>query len=446
MMTLAQAAAGIQALAVHGDATFHRVVIDSRQVAPGDLFVALRGENFDGHDFIDAVFAAGAAAVMVDKDYAKPVTGLVVENTEKALGLLGEYWRNQQDVKVLALTGSSGKTTVKEMLSSILRHQFGAEKVLATQGNLNNHLGVPLTLLSLKPEHQFAVVEMGMNHLGEIRYLTHLAHPDVALINNAQEAHLEMLGSVAGVAKAKAEIYEGLGENGVAIINQDDPQHALWQQTPHPQLFFGLSAGDVYAKNVELSILGSTFTLVLPTGEAVVTLSAPGEHNVRNALAAAAMAYTQGLSAADIAAGLATFVGVKGRLFQQKAFNGAMVIDDTYNANPASMRAAIDVLARFSSPKILVLGDFGEIGEDGKAWHQKIGAYAKEQNIDMLFALGESMAFAVEVFGGRHFASAEALVAALREVMTPETTVLIKGSRFMKMERIVAGLQESTAC
>jgi UDP-N-acetylmuramoyl-tripeptide--D-alanyl-D-alanine ligase len=446
MMTLTQAAQHLHASLVGpGEHTFLQVATDSRRIKPGDLFVALRGPHFDGHDFVEQALAQGAIGAIVDRLYpstkVRPV--IVVEDTTSALGQLAYAWRQQMRVKILAITGSSGKTTVKEMLATILRQAFGDEAVLATGGNFNNHIGLPLTLLSLRASHRFAVIEMGMSDFGEIRYLTHLAKPDVAMVNNAQAAHLEALGSVEGVARAKAEIFEGLSEKGIAIINNDEPLADIWRQAARAftPLTFGLTQADVQAKDISLQPLGSRWELIVQKSAVPVQLNVPGLHNVQNALAAATMASTCGLSALQIAQGLAQFTGVKSRLNQKKAFNGAVLIDDTYNANPGSIKAAIDVLMQFPAPRLLILGDIGEVGEEAAQIHRRLGIYAKEKGVELLLTLGENMRFAAIAFEGEHFTQIDALIMRAREVMPSNSTVLVKGSRFMRMERVVAALE-----
>ncbi len=447
MLTLRETALALNgALTGDADLVFSRVSTDSRDIKPGDLFVALKGERFDGHDHAAAALAQGAVAVLVEREV--PGTAIVVPDTLAALGQLGAFWRNRMsDLKVIAVTGSNGKTTVKEMIATVLAHSAGAEAVLATRGNLNNHIGVPLTLLSLKPEHRYAVVEMGMNHFGEIDYLTHLASPDVALVNNALRAHLEALGSVEGVARAKGEIFGGLKDRGTAVINADDPHAELWSQLAmgKRQISFGLKSAEVHAREVHETNEGSQFILGTGIDETHVLLPVPGLHNVRNALAAAAAASALGLTVDEIAAGLASYKGVKGRLERKSAANGAVLIDDTYNANPDSMRAAIDVLTGMSAtsgkPSILVLGDMGEVGTEKVERHIEIGQYAKDKGVQQLFTLGADMAHAAAAFGSTHYASLEDLLAALNKVVTPDGIVLVKGSRFMQMERVVKALQ-----
>ncbi|HEY9447299.1 MAG TPA: UDP-N-acetylmuramoyl-tripeptide--D-alanyl-D-alanine ligase, partial [Burkholderiales bacterium] len=376
---------------------------------------------------------------------------IFVSDTRLALGKLAAYWRRQFALPLVALTGSSGKTTVKEMLAAILRAACGESAavsedesaVLATRGNLNNDIGVPLMLLRLTASHRYAVIEMGMNHAGEIRYLARLAAPDVALVNNAGRAHIEFLGSEEAIARAKGEIYEDLGAAGTAVINADDEHATLWRALAgiHRHLEFGLGAGDVTA-SYRLHPLGSEIVLHTPRGDASVKLAAPGLHNVHNALAAAAVAVALDVAPPAIAEGLSRFAGVKGRLQKRSSPQGATLIDDTYNANPDSVRAAIDVLAAVPGKRILVLGDMGELGGQGPRLHEEIGRYAKSSGVDALYGLGELAAGAVRAFGpgARHCATADEVLHALGSELGPDVTVLVKGSRFMRMERVADAL------
>ncbi|WP_288841697.1 UDP-N-acetylmuramoyl-tripeptide--D-alanyl-D-alanine ligase [uncultured Deefgea sp.] len=446
----AQALNGL--LAGEPEVVFSRVTTDSRDIRVGDLFVALKGEHFDAHDFVEQALAQGAVAALVEKD--GDGNRIVVADTLQALGQLARYWRAKHaDIQLAAITGSNGKTSLKEMLASILAVHVGdASKVHATKDNLNNHIGLPLTVLGLNAQHRFVVAEMGMNHFGEIDYLTHIASPNVAVVNNAGAAHLEALGSVAGVAQAKGEIFAGLVADGVAIINNDDEFAGLWRQLAgeHQCVSFGLQDAEISAEQIELNALGSQFQLATPVGTASVQLVVPGLHNVRNALAAAATALALQVPLADIAAGLSAWQGVKGRLQAKQAANGAQILDDSYNANPDSMRAAIDVLAAMNSAahSVLVLGDMGEVGADAAEQHALIGAYAQQKGIAALFAVGEQMAHAVGAFGehGQHFASKAQLLASLRGALTPESMVLVKGSRFMRMEDVVNELEGAQPC
>ncbi|MBI5430236.1 MAG: UDP-N-acetylmuramoyl-tripeptide--D-alanyl-D-alanine ligase [Nitrosomonadales bacterium] len=450
MMLLSQAAQVLNGRLVGADARFHAVSSDSRKMVQGDLFVALRGENFDGYEFVAQAVQGGAAASLVNADSYKEhpsVIGtgapvLVVADTRLALGQLAAYWRKQFDIPLVAITGSNGKTTVKEMIASILRVASGsADAVLATQGNLNNDIGMPLTLLQLHGAHRYAVIEMGMNHPGEIDYLTRIAEPDVALINNASGAHLEGLGSVEAVAQAKGEIFVGLSARGTAVINGDDAHAPLWRELAgaHPLLEFGLNADADVSGTWQPHGAGLRLDVTAPQGMFTADLQVPGEHNARNALAAATAACALNIPLEKIAAGLEKFGGVSGRLQRKTGLRGATLIDDTYNANPASMRAAIGVLAQAGGKRVLVIGDMGELGDDADAFHAEIGCDARKAGIEKLYALGAMSRNAVREFGdgAQHFERIEDLLAALERELDANTTVLVKGSRFMKMERVV---------
>jgi UDP-N-acetylmuramoyl-tripeptide--D-alanyl-D-alanine ligase len=447
MLSLSAAAKALNAETSGTDVTFSGVTTDSRAVAAGDLFVALKGERFDGHNYVRQVIEQGAVAALVER--RDPAWGdfplLVVRDARLALGELAGHWRSLFAIPVVALTGSSGKTTVKEMIAAILREQAGDQAVLATKGNLNNDIGMPLTLLGLRDTHRYAVIEMGMNHPGEIAYLTRVARPDVALVINAQAAHLAGLGTVEAVARAKGEIFEGLAANGVAVINADDDYAGLWRELAagHRVIRFGLKQPAEVSACFKLQPFGSEIEIVTPSGKFAVTLPVPGEHNVRNALAAAAVAQALGVDNATVAAGLAKVAGVKGRLLKNPGLHGATLIDDTYNANPGSVRAAIAVLAGMSGKKVLVLGDMGELGENARAMHAEIGAAAKAAGIDLLFTLGDLSAAAALAFGagGRHFEYIEDLLHDVENLLAPDVTVLVKGSRFMQMERVVRSFE-----
>ena len=440
MMSLTEAAALSGGRASGADRRFDGVSTDSRSVGRGQLFVALRGERFDGHDFLGAAAARGAAAAMVDVRYQGqfPLPVVIVDDTKRALGELARRWRARFTPKLVAITGSNGKTTVKEMFAAILRRHGGEKAVLATAGNLNNDIGVPLTLLRMRPEHRWCAIELGMNHRGEIAYLAGLAAPDVALVNNAQREHLEFMGSVDEVAAENAAVYDALGAKGVAVVNADDDHAAYFRSRAGAKRMvdFGLQRGMVGGGYV-LKELSSELRLRTPQGEAQATLAIPGIHNVRNAFAAAACAHAAGIELASIAAGLGAFRPYTGRLQVKQAKSGLTVIDDSYNANPDSVRAAIDVLASCPAPTVLVLGDMGEVGPRGPEFHREIGAYARSRGVTQLLGLGEASAYAVAAFGAgaEHFADVEALLPAIRG-----RTVLVKGSRFMKMERVVDAL------
>ncbi len=442
MMQLSDAAAALNAKLLGADAAFGSVGSDSRNIVAGQLFVALKGENFDGNVFAADAINKGAAAVLVSDAATAARPALVVSDTRLALGELAKYWRSKFSAPVIGVTGSNGKTTTKEMLTAILAAATGdVKKVHATYGNLNNDIGLPLTLLKIKPAHQYVVAEMGMNHLGEIDYLTHIARPNVAVINNANTAHIGELGSRENIARAKGEIFAGLQEGGVAVINADNDFAGYWQtlNTGRKVVTFGLqNDADVTATYQEQAGV-SLINLTTPNGQVNFELRVEGVHNISNALAASATAYALGISNAHIAAGLQSFGGVYGRLERKAAANGAVLIDDTYNANPDSMKAAIDVLAKQPGEKVLVLGDMGELGADAKQMHAEIGAYAKTAGLKKLYCLGELSREMVNAFGAgaTHFGSPEALAADVQPKLNNNITILVKGSRFMRMERVV---------
>lgn len=450
-MRLHEAARALNAQAVGPDVEITSVSTDTRNLPAGCLFVALKGPRFDGHAFAAQALDAGAAAVMVEAgaNLALP-SALVVDDTRLALGRLAAWHRANMPARLVAITGSNGKTTVKEMVAAILAEETGADAVLATSGNLNNDIGMPLTLLRLTPAHRYAVIEMGMNHPGELSYLTELARPDVALVNNALRAHLEGLGSVEAVARAKGEIYAGLKDDGIAIVNADDPHAPLWRAmaSSNPTLSFG------FAENADIRIQAPVagqaqrLTLTTPQGAIETILRVPGRHNLRNAAAAAAAALALGASANSVAKGLAAYDGTKGRLQIHPCILGATLIDDTYNANPDSTLAAIQVLAERPGTRILVLGDMGELGTDAAALHREVGEKARAAGLERLLCLGEMSTHTVQGFGtgAMHFERVEELLAEIECALGPEVTVLVKGSRFMKMERVVQSFMEAHKC
>ena len=446
---LSQVAAAVGGALIGSDVPLQGVSTDTRAVAAGQLFVALKGERFDAHDFL--ADAAKAAAALLVSDAAKVpagVSAVVVDDTRLALGQLAAAWRAQFAIPVIAVTGSNGKTTTKEMVACILHAAFG-DAVLATRGNLNNDIGLPLTLLGLNATHQAAVIEMGMNHPGEIDYLTRLGKPTVALVNNAQRAHLEGMGDLDEVAREKGAIFNGLGEAGVAVVNADDAYADFWRKLAgqRPVRTFGIDRPADVQATVHQHGLEITLDLTTPEGTAQIALRIPGRHNARNAVAAAAACLAAGIPLAAVVAGLAAFDGVKGRLQRRVGKAGADILDDTYNANPDSVKAGIDVLATTIGKKLLVLGDMGEIGEASGQYHDEIGGYAKSQGVDRLFALGEATKAAVRNFGdgARHYCHVDKLIAAVDKELGPETTVLVKGSRFMKMERVADALVATTS-
>jgi UDP-N-acetylmuramoyl-tripeptide--D-alanyl-D-alanine ligase len=419
------------------------VTTDSRKVSAGDLYVALMGERFDGHDFVEDAMRRGAVAALVSRRVQAnlPIPQVVVDDTRLGLGRLAASWRARFALPLLALTGSNGKTTVKEMVAAILAAYCGSrEAVLATEGNLNNDIGMPLTLLKLRGRHRFAVIEMGMNHLGEIDYLTRVARPTVGLVNNAHRAHVGLLGDVEAVARAKGEVYGGLSASGIAVVNADDAFASYWRGLNRERrvILFGLSQ----AADVRAIVEGPTTRFVTPAGEFTMTLRVAGEHNLRNALAAFAAAHALGIPVASMQGGLAGFTGVPGRLQRRAGVKGAVLVDDTYNANPESMKAALAVLAQERGRRIFVMGDMGELGENASAMHAEIGAYARAHGIDALLAMGPESVHAVNAFGagGAHLDSIEGLVRAAEAEAGARVTILVKGSRFMQMERVADAL------
>ena len=430
-----------------------QVSTDSRQLLPGALFVALRGDRYDGHAFVPEAIQQGAAAVMVDHDCAIDAAQIIVADTRLALGQLARLWREQFDLPIIAVTGSNGKTTVKEMLAAILSRQG---ETLVTSGNLNNDIGVPLTLLKLHAGQRYAVLELGANHSGEIEYLTQLVQPATALITNAGPAHLEGFGSIEGVAHAKAEIYSSLQQHQYAIINADDQYAPLWRElTQHTQqIEFALqtSNADVSgAWHPELNRLLITLNnknLLDRLGVSEnnncceISLPLPGMHNAKNALAAAAAAISVGIGLDDIQLGLATMQPIKGRFFPRTGVNGLQIIDDTYNANPASLEAALEVLSMMPGETWLILGDMAELGEQALAIHAEMGRLARQMAIKRLFTLGPLSAAAGDAFGhgALVFNDMSTLAATVMAVAKPGVQVLVKGSRVMAMDRVVAQL------
>jgi len=451
MMTLAQAHALLPASQLIGDAgvPIARVHSDTRSLQPGDLFVALKGERFDAHDFLPQAKSAGAVAAIAERGLVEAsMPGLQVADTRRALGDLAAAWRRRFHLPLIAVTGSNGKTTVTQMIASVLQAWL-ADSAFATQGNFNNDIGVPLTLLRLRQDehafHRAGVVELGMNHVGEIAQLAAIVEPTVALVNNAQREHQEFMASVEAVAHENGAVIEALGASGVAVFPADDAFAPLWHAMAgsRPMLTFALQgAADVTAQAVWA---GDQWSVAMqsPAGAAAFSLHVAGVHNVKNALAAAACALAAGCPLDAIARGLETFAPVKGRS-QVKSFSrdgkAVTLVDDSYNANPDSVRAAIDVLAALPAPRWLVLGDMGEVGNEGPAFHREVGAYARERGIDALWTAGELSLHASTAFGAaRHFASVGELINALPQAPA-SAAVLVKGSRFMKMEQVVAAL------
>ena len=457
MMSLSQAAHATAGTLVGPDADFFAVSTDSRTVPKGSLFVALRGERFDGHAFVARALETGAVGAMVDRrSRAEPGTARIeplvtVEDTRHALGRLAAHWRGRFSLSLIGVVGSNGKTTVKEMIAAILRETFGAQEALATEGNFNNDVGLPLTLLRLQARHRAAVIEIGMNHRGETAILAAIARPTIGLINNAQREHQEFMHGVAEVALEHASLITALPANGCAVLNADDAFADSWREAAVAAGVtvrdFGLEQRAAVTGRFELATLSSDIRLHAPEGEVRFTLPLAGLHNVRNALAAAAAATAAGATLDAVARALSGLRGIGGRQQRAASRAGALVIDDSYNANPESVRAAIDVLAAFAPPTVLVLGDMGEVGSQGAEFHREVGAYARSANLSALYGLGELSRHAVDAFGSEavHAGSLEELLGLLVRHDAPGTTMLVKGSRFMRMERVVAALSGSSA-
>lgn len=441
MMSLALIAEVLRAPLVGRDATFKGVGTDTRTLADGDLFVALVGPNFDGHSFVPEAIARGAAGALLSRPLETPLPYVRVAETRAALGQLAAFWRRQFQIPVVAVTGSNGKTTVKEMIGAIMA-ETGRGTV--TRGNLNNDIGVPLTLLRMRATDRYAVIEMGMNHPGEIDYLARMTAPSVAVITNAAQAHLAGVGSLERIARAKGEIFGGLVADGIAVLNADDPYRDFWRQLAAPRrvITFGLDSPADISARYRLETNGCVIQLQTPEGDAEMRIGLIGKHNVMNALAATAAALSAGANVADVAKGLAKLKAVSGRLELKPGISGARVIDDTYNANPGSLIAGLQVLKEVKGERIAVLGDMAELGDAAPDIHRRAGELARDLGIDRLYAVGEMSALAVQGFGarGKHFPSTEALTDALIDCMHAGMTVLVKGSRVMQMERVVAGI------
>lgn len=426
---------------------------DTRTVSAGSLFLALQGERFDAHDFAAQAADKDAVAIVVSRplpDVSLPQ--ILVADTRIALGQIAAWVRNQLDLQIVAITGSCGKTTVKEMCAAILRQ---SAPVLATQGNLNNEIGVPQTLLRLTPDERYAVVELGANHPGEIAWTTSLVKPDVAVINNVAAAHLAGFGSLRGVAVAKTEIFSGLSETGTAIINADSEFYDWWREILSVRtLSFGVEnpKADFRSENIEQNEAGiASFMLICPLGRIAIQLPVPGLHNVSNALAAAAVTTSLGLSLEQVKSGLMTMVPVKGRFCVQKLSDSVTVIDDTYNASVQSVMAAIDTLSVMPGYRVLVFGDMGELGADAATLHRQIGEHAKAKKLDTVLTIGELSRNTAEAASGQHFVNKESLYQALQQLMQQQrpVTILAKGARSARMEDVVTfvkSCEEKTAC
>jgi len=451
LMTVAELARAVGALEVRGDGriAFSSVSTDTRTLTAGALFVALRGEHFDAHEFVGAARERGAVAAVVERTLDDNLPQIVVADARRALGRGAAQWRARFALPVITVAGSNGKTTVTQMIAVILAQAFGERHRLATRGNLNNEIGLPLMLWQLGAQHRAAVFELGMNHPGEIATLAELARPTVALVNNAQREHQEFMQSVEATAYENGEVINALplSTEGVAVFPADDPCSPIWRKLAGTRrvIDFALEGEAVITATHALSVDGAQLSMATPAGVIEVALAVTGVHNVRNALAAAACALAIGIEPQAIRAGLARFRPVGGRGVRLRTRAGASLIDDSYNANPDSVRAAIDLLAGFGAPRVLVLGDMGEVGDRGPEFHREVGAHARARGIESLYALGTMTKETVAAFGpgAQHFDDLEALLRALMPRLNAATTVLVKGSRFMRMERIVTSLTES---
>jgi len=418
--------------------TYQGISIDTRTLKPGNLFFAIIGETLDGHDFVEEAFKKGAAGAVISKPVKTTGTVIQVKDTTQTLGDITKAWREKFSLPLIGLTGSNGKTTTKNMLAHIFSQKG---KTLSTRGNLNNQWGMPLMLAELSDEYQYAIIEMGMNHFHEIAYLTKLAKPTMALITNAGPSHLEGVGNtVEGVAKAKGEIFEGLTEDGIAVINADDEFCSFWKNLVKNKrvITFGLNKqADVWGEPLE-----EGFNLHYKNQSILIKLKLLGDHNIRNAVSASAVALVNGIEMEIIKKALEDILPEHGRMETKRGLNHVLVIDDTYNSNPLSLKAAIDTVKKSSKTKILVLADMRELGEQAVLLHEECGKFAKENNIDFLFATGELMKNMVKAFGenAKHFENQVLLIEALKPYLNKDTLVLVKGSRSMKMENVVEAI------
>ena len=453
---LQDAARGLSQARVLGDGAVRiaRVHSDTRSLRAGDLFVALKGEHFDATQFLGEAAAKGAAAVLCDATAQAPLAasglpGILVPDARVALGELARAWRRRFAGPLIAVTGSNGKTTVTQMIAAMLRAWQG-DAALATEGNFNNDIGLPLTLLRLRPPHRVAVVELGMNHPGEIAQLAAIAEPTVALVNNAQREHQEFMASVEAVARENGAVLAQLGADGVAVFPAGDPYTSVWQalSSPRKQLLFGEQdqGAQIFLQQARWQLDHWQAGAATPAGALAFDLHVAGRHNLRNALAALACAQAAGAPLAALAQGLSGFRPVRGRsrtVLLRWRGRALTLIDDTYNANPDSVRALIDVLAELPGPRLLVLGDMGEVGTQGPAFHAEVGAYARARGIEHLLAHGALAIHAAMAFGGSHFDDIERLQAAVRTHLNTCASVAVKGSRFMRMERVVQALAQA---
>ena len=452
MMTLQQALGWLPSARLVGDGSVKplRVHTDTRSLQAGDLFVALKGERFDAHDFLAQAKAQGAVAAIAHHGLAAAgLPGLEVADSKLALGQLAAGWRSQFSLPLIAVTGSNGKTTVTQMIAAILR-AWKSTQAFATEGNLNNDIGVPLTLLRLRASHEVGVVELGMNHPGEIAYLAALAKPGVALVNNAQREHLEFMATVEAVARENGSVLQALGADGIAVFPADDDYTAIWRGLAGARRVLTFAQTGPADVTAQAQWSGDCWQVAArtPAGPLDFPLHIAGRHNVKNALAAIACALAAGVPLPAIAAGLSEFAPVKGRsraMTVRLANRVVTLIDDTYNANPDSMRAAIEVLAELPAPRLLVMGDMGEVGDQGPQFHEEAGRYAHARGIEQLFTLGAQSQRAGTAFGaGRHFNQMADLAAAVVAELPQAGSVLVKGSRFMKMEQVVQAIADHT--
>lgn len=446
--SLSQLAAAVGVSWHESDVTIHHIGIDSRALPKHSLFVAIKGEQFDGHDFIPAAEAAGACAVMVERPVDSHLPQLIVPDTTQALGLLAALHRQQCDLPVIGVTGSCGKTTTKALIASILKE---AGRVLATEGTLNNHIGVPLTLFGLNAKDDFAVIEMGANHPGEIAYLSKITKPNIGVITNAGPVHLAGFGSLEGVAQAKGELYQHLSVDGVAILNSDDPQQSYWRSIigARSYLTFGCHhCADIRASDIQLDDQGQPHFTLHHGGEHVaIHLPLLGIHNVHNALAAAAVAFSLGLPMKTIRKGLQKATGVAKRGHRLTGLRGATLIDDSYNANPTAFKAAIDLLCRLPGERTLIMGDMAELGPNACDFHAEVGQYAKQANIQRLVTVGPLSAHASDAFGegATHFDDQASLIDHIKPILSADSLLLIKGSKSSHMGHIVDALREPSS-
>ncbi len=451
-MQLSEITRMLKARLIGKDADFHGVSLNSSAIQPGQLFVAYKGKNADGHDFLDQAKEQGAAAALVMHEVDSTLPQIVVNDVRTSLGEIASYYRQQLTMPIIALTGSCGKTTTKTLISKVLSRKG---KVHATEGTLNNDYGMPLTLLNANKKDDFVVLELGANHPQEIAYLTYIARPTIALITNAGPVHLEGFKSVEGVAKGKGEIFQGLAQNGMAIINVDDQFANYWKEIAagNPYITFGLNPrADVYADEIKIQADGSThFQLHTLSGSGYVHLALIGKHNIMNALAATAVGIAAGVPTEQICAGLSEVASVDKRLMARVGLNGLTIIDDTYNANPRAMEIAVEVLMELEGEKVFVTGDMGELGEDAVKYHRELGEMARQAGVNRLYAVGELSEHTARAFGegGVHFRDQATLIEALRAELKPTVCMLVKGSRSAKMENVVQALlpqQERSLC